>query len=73
VAGRAGDNHLFLVDCHGEHDVDCSEAELPYGRQLIDDTLHRIATAMPQAHVYLASRLGLEAEARAARLGYLAP
>jgi hypothetical protein len=27
---------------------------------------------MPQAHVYLASRLALEAQARAARLGHLA-
>jgi hypothetical protein len=73
VAGRPGGNHLFLVDRHGEHYVDCGGIELPYGRQLIDDILHRTETAMPQAHVYLASRLALEAEARAARLGHLAP
>jgi predicted dehydrogenase len=71
VAGRDADNHLFLVDKHGEHYLDCREVEPPYGRQLIDDILNRTETAMPQAHVFLASQLALEAQARATRLGHL--
>ena len=69
VAGRPGGNHLFLVDQRGEQYIDCSGVEPPYGRQLIDDILNRTETAMPQAHVYLASRLALEAQARAVRVG----
>jgi hypothetical protein len=36
--------------------------ELPYGRQLLDDVVHRTETAMPQAHCFLASQLVLEAQ-----------
>jgi hypothetical protein len=46
--------------------------QLPYGRQLVDDILNRTATAMPQAHCFLASELALRAEADARRLGHLA-
>jgi predicted dehydrogenase len=71
IAGRAGANHLFLVDQKGEHYFDCSAGELPYGSQLIADIRNRTETAVPQAHVYLASELALQAEAQAARLGNL--
>jgi predicted dehydrogenase len=71
IAGRPGGDHLFLVDHKGMHYVDCSDVELPYGRQLIDDVLNRTETAMPQAHCFLASELALTAEAQAQRLGNL--
>jgi predicted dehydrogenase len=71
VAGRAGGNHLFLVDQKGEQYMDCSNVALPYGRQLIQDIHNRTDTAVPQAHVFLASQLALEAESGATRLGYL--
>ncbi|HSV85675.1 MAG TPA: hypothetical protein VLH85_03815, partial [Levilinea sp.] len=71
IVGRAGGDHLFLVDHADIHYIDCREVELPYGRQLVHDVLNRTETAMPQEHVFLASRLVLEAEARAARLGNL--
>ncbi len=71
VAGRADGNHLFLVDKHGEQYIDCRDVEMPYGRQLLDDIVNRTETAMPQAHVFLASQLALEAQARATRLGHL--
>lgn len=71
VAGRTGGNHLFLVDQKGEHYIDCSQVELPYGRQLIADIENRTEKAMSQAHTFLASQLALEAEANATRLGYL--
>lgn len=71
IAGRPGGNHLFLVDHKGEHYIDCSQVELPYGQQLISDIENRTETAMPQAHAFLASQLALEAEANAVRLGHL--
>ncbi len=71
VAGRTGTNHLFLVDQKGTQYFDCSQQDLPYGRQLIADILNRTETAMTQAHCFLASQLALEAEANAQRFGYL--
>ena len=71
IAGRPGGNHLFLVDQKGTHYVDCSDVELPYGRQLCDDIVNRTETAMPQAHCFLASELALRAQAQAQRLGNL--
>jgi predicted dehydrogenase len=71
IAGRPGKDHLFLVDQKAIQYVDCSQVELPYGRQLIADILNRTETAMPQVHCFLASQLALEAEANAARLGNL--
>ncbi len=71
IAGRAGGDHLFLVDQKGVHYVDCREVELPYGRQLASDVLNRTETAMPQAHCFLASELALRAQAQAQRLGNL--
>ena len=71
LAGRAGKDHLFLVDQKGVQYVDCSNVELPYGKQLVHDVLNRTETAMTQAHCFLASELALKAEAQAARLGHL--
>ena len=71
VAGRPGGDHLFLVDHKGMQYVDCSQVDLPYGRQLIDDIWNRTETAMSQAHCFLASELAIRAEAQAARLGNL--
>jgi len=73
ISGRPGANHLFLVDQKGEHYFDCSAVELPYGPQLIADIRNRTDTAVPQAHVFLASELALRAESQAARLGHLKP
>ncbi len=71
IAGRAGGDHLFLVDQKEVRYLDCSQHDLPYGRQLIADIVNRTETAMPQAHCFLASQLALEAEAKAQKLGYL--
>jgi predicted dehydrogenase len=68
VAGRAGGDHLFLVDQEGTRHIDCSAVSLPYGAALIADVLDRTETAMTQAHCFLATELALEAEARATRL-----
>jgi len=68
IAGREGESHLFLVDDDGVKYIDCSDAEITYGKQLIDDILNRTETAMPQAHVFLASELAIKAEAMATDL-----
>jgi predicted dehydrogenase len=68
IGGRAGGNHLFLVDQKETRYVDATNQELSYGTQLVDDVLHRTETAMPQAHCFLATELALQAQARAERL-----
>ena len=71
IAGRAGENHLFLVDQKGTQYFDCQTVNLPYGQQFVSDILNRTETAMSQAHCFLASELALRAEFRAQRLGNL--
>lgn len=68
IGGRAGGNHLFLVDKKETRYVDCSNVELPFGKQLVDDVLNRTETAMTQAHCFLATELALKAQAHAKRL-----
>ena len=68
LAGRAGENHLFLVDQKETRYFDCSAVPLTYGAQLINDILNRTETAMPQAHCLLATELALRAQRQAQRL-----
>jgi hypothetical protein len=68
IAGRAGANHLFLVDQQGTNYVDCADVKMPFGEQLIQDVLNRTETAMGQAHCFLASELALQAELMAVEL-----
>jgi predicted dehydrogenase len=68
IAGRAGANHLLIVDQQDTRSVDCSAVPLPYGGQLIDDVLNRTETATPQAHTFLASELALLAQQQATRI-----
>lgn len=67
-AGRDGGNHLFLVDGKGIHYINCAAVDLPFGRQLLHDVIHRTETAMQQTHCFLAMQLALEAEAKAMRV-----
>jgi predicted dehydrogenase len=69
IGGRAGGDHLFLVDQKQTRHIDCSDVPLPYGERLVDDVLNRTETAMPQAHVFLAMELALVAEQKAQRIG----
>jgi predicted dehydrogenase len=68
IGGRKGGNHLFLVDKKETRYVDCTEQDLPYGRQLVDDVLNRTETALPQEHCLLAMELAIKAEKNAQRL-----
>ncbi|MCB0668919.1 MAG: Gfo/Idh/MocA family oxidoreductase [Saprospiraceae bacterium] len=65
IAGREGGNHLFLVNNKDMVHVDCSEVELPYGRQLVHDVVNRTETAMSQEHCFLATELALTAQQKA--------
>ena len=65
IGGRRGGSHLFLVDGQDVKYIDCSEVDLPYGRQLVDDVVNRTETAMPQEHCFLATELALQAQAKA--------
>ena len=69
IGGRAGGDHLFLVDQNGTHHFDCKAEPLPYGPRLMADVLNRTETAMAQAHCFLATELALKAEAMAVRVG----
>ena len=68
ISGREGDNHLFLVDNKGMQHVDCTDVELPFGKQFVNDVQNRTETAMTQAHCFLASELALQAEIHAYEL-----
>lgn len=65
LAGRPGGDHLYIADAKGVRYVDCGDVELLFGRQLLDDVMHRTETAMPQAHCFLAMELALRAQQRA--------
>lgn len=65
LGGRAGGNHLFLVDQKETRYYDCSKEPLPYGEQLVNDIVNRTDTAMTQEHCFLATELALKAQAQA--------
>lgn len=67
LAGRAGKDHVFIVDQHETRYVDCAGVPLPYGRQLIADVLDRTETAMRQDLWFRVSELALIAQQMAAR------
>jgi hypothetical protein len=54
--------HIFLVDQRSSQYIDCSQVEVPFGRQLVADVRDRTQTAMPQAHSFLAAELTLRAQ-----------
>lgn len=65
IAGKDGGSHLFLVDNKETRHFDCSQQNLPYGTQLVDDILNRTETAMTQDHCFLATELALKAQKNA--------
>jgi len=68
IEGRAGENHLFLVDQKGMQYINCSDVHVPFGEQFLNDVRSRTETAMTHAHCFLASELALRAQAQARRL-----
>lgn len=70
LAGKEGGNHLFLVNNKETKYINCTNVELPYGRQLVDDIINRTETAMTQQHCFLATELALKAQKAAEKLNY---
>lgn len=68
IGGRAGGNHLFLVDHKETRYMDCSKEPLPYGSQLLNDINNRTETTMSQEHCFLATELALKAQKQAQRI-----
>ena len=65
LAGRAGGNHLFLVDQKQTRYIDAKGTPLPYAARLLADVANRTETAMSQAQTFLVAQLVLEAQERA--------
>ena len=68
IAGRPGDNHLFLVNQKETKYFDCAKVYMPYGEQLVSDVVNRTETAMTQDHCFLATELALIAQEKAFNL-----
>lgn len=67
IAGRDGEDHVFLVDKAGTRHIDCGGTPVTYFRDFVTDLANRTTTIVPQAHVFTVCRLALEAQARATR------
>ena len=68
IAGRSGENHLFLVNHKETKYFDCSQLTMPYGEQLVSDVVNRTETAMTQDHCFLATELALKGQKMAFKL-----
>lgn len=68
--GRSTESdHVFLVTNQKEEHIPvCGKVGYPFFGQLIRDCLDGTENAMPQAHMFLAAQLSLEAQAQAVRL-----
>jgi predicted dehydrogenase len=71
VTRNNGGNHLYYVNKDGMHYENCTNVDLPYGRQLVYDIINRTGTAMTQEHCFKAMELALTAEKMATRRGNL--
>lgn len=67
IAGRPGQDHLFIVNQDGPRHIDCSQVDRPFGRQFLADVANRTETAMPQERAFNAMKLALTAQALAER------
>jgi predicted dehydrogenase len=65
IAGRPGGNHLFLVDQKKATYMDCSQMDLPFGRQFVADIVNRTHIAQDQEQALLATELVLKAQKNA--------
>jgi hypothetical protein len=68
IGGKAGANHLFLVDQKGVRRIESDDVPLLYGARLVDDILNRTETAMSQTHCFLATELALKAQKQARKI-----
>jgi predicted dehydrogenase len=69
IAGRPGGDHVFLVNHEGMQYVDCSDVQLTYYSDLVNDVRDRTTTAAPQEHTFETMRLALTAQQQAVLRG----
>ncbi|MEO3997032.1 Gfo/Idh/MocA family oxidoreductase [Mesorhizobium sp. CAU 1732] len=62
IEGRAGSDHLFLVNNAESRYIDCANIPLTYFRDLAADVANRTQTAMTFDHAAEVTRLALEAQ-----------
>jgi predicted dehydrogenase len=67
IAGRAGEDHVFLVDKTSTRHIPCGDKKVTYFEDFISDIASRTTSSVPQSHVFTVCRLALEAQARATR------
>jgi predicted dehydrogenase len=65
IAGRPGENHLFIVDRKQTRYIDCKNVELPFGPQFVADIVNRTHVAQDQEQALLAAELVLKAQKNA--------
>ena len=70
-AGRAGPAHVILVDREGTRHLEAAEERPPFATRLARDLRDGTETALGQRHAFRVTRLALEAQAQATRLGHL--
>ena len=71
VAGREGTDHLYLVNGTRCEHIDCSDIPLTYFKNLANDVKNRTETSMAQSHAFEVTRLAIEAQLQATRVGNL--
>jgi hypothetical protein len=67
LAGRDGEDHVFLVDKTSTRHIPCGDEPITYFRDFVSDLASRTTSAVPQSHVFTVCRLALEAQERASR------
>ena len=65
VGGRAGTDHLVLVNGTRCENIDATDAGLPYFERLANDIRDRTETAMTQKHCFTVMELALKAQSMA--------
>ena len=58
-------NHLYLANNEEVKYIDCSDVQLPYFRNLINDVINRTEIACPQELTYLSMELAIKAQIQA--------
>jgi predicted dehydrogenase len=58
-------NHLYLANNEEVKYIDCSNVQLPYFRNLINDAINRTETACPQELTFLSMELAIKAQIQA--------
>lgn len=72
VAGRDGGDHVLLSNNDGVRHIDASKEALTYFARFLDDVRARTATAMPEGHALAVTRLAINAQTSARRIGAIA-